>query len=277
MRTKPLRSIGGNSTQRSALLALTMLLAPLVSAFGVFFSDTFEGGVSGSIWAPWTPGPPGQNLLTTDPSHNITPGGGLSARAFASAPASWNGYADFGATSASLRATVYLYEDFNNPGTNPSQPVTSMLSLYGNAASPDAFSDYIQLGVVPFYPGGSVTYGFRTRYNDSNGLGILDTHVSRKAGWTKLSIQVDSLATGGEVEFFIDDALVGTSFRAGANGGLGGLAPVDLRWVRLGNNSKSYENFWYDDVTVVPEPSSLTLLGLGGFALAASGRRRSSR
>ena len=31
----------------------------------------------------------------------------------------------------------------------------------------------------------------------------------------------------------------------------GGLSPVDLRWVRIGNNNKSYENFWYDDVSVI--------------------------
>jgi len=267
MKTKPVLSPRGFSTQRPVLLALTIALAPFVSVFGVNFSDTFESGVSGSIWNPWPPGAPAQNLLTTDSSHNITPAGAQSARAWASDPAAWNGYADFGATGDSLRATVYLYEDFNNNGLNSAQPVTSMLSLYGDGAGPDSFTDYIQLGVVPFYPGGSVTYGFRTGYNDANALGIVDTGVSRKAGWTKLSIEVDSLALGGQVRFFIDDVLEGTSSRLG----------VDLRWVRLGNNSKSYENFWYDDVTVIPEPSSMTLLGLGGLALAALGRRRLSR
>ena len=41
----------------------------------------------------------------------------------------------------------------------------------------------------------------------------------------------------------------------------------DLRWVRLGNNSKCYENFWYDDLSVVPEPASLLMLGLGGLLI----------
>jgi hypothetical protein len=259
MKTKPVLSIRGFSTQRPVLLALTLALAPFVSVFGANFSDTFESGVSGSIWTKWTGA--NDNLLTTDSSHNITPAGAQSARVWASDPAAWNGYADFGASSAPLRATVYLFEDYNNNGSNPAQPVTSMLSLYGDGAGPGSFTDYMQLGVVPFWPGGSATYGYRTP------AGMVDTGVSRKAGWTKLSIEVDSVALGGQVRFFIDDVLEGSASRAG----------VDLRWVRLGNNSKSYENFWYDDVTVVPEPSSMTLLGLGGFALAALGRRRLSR
>jgi hypothetical protein len=271
MKTHPLLSIRGVSARRSVLLSLAIALAPFASVFGTSFSDTFESGVSSSIWTVWGGGPSPNginNLLTADTAHNITPAGAQSARAWASDPAAWNGYADFGATAGSLRADVYLYEDFSTPGTDPSQPVTCMLSLYGDSGSgPEAFTDYLQLGVVPFYPGGSVTYGFRTAYNDANSLGIVDTGVSRKAGWTKLSIQVDSVADGGQVQFFIDDLLVGSSFRQG----------VDLRWVRLGNNSKSYEDFWYDDVTVVPEPASVMLLGLGGFALAAFERRRLSR
>jgi hypothetical protein len=237
-------------------------------AQAVSFFDDFENGVGGDIvWTPWggTPGtsttPVGNNnLVTTDTSHNITPAGQRSARVHASDPAAWNGFADFGATGDKIIATTYLFEDFNNPGT--SQPVTNMLSVYGDGASPGAFSDYIQLGVVPFYPGGSQTYGFRTRYNDSTGGGIIDTGVSRKAGWTKLAIEVEALADGGAVNFYIDDALVGSSFRAGANGGNGGLSSVDLRWVRIGNNSPSYENFWYDDVSVVPEPASALLMVL---------------
>jgi len=249
---------------RIAVATLCLVALCASPAWAVSFFDDFEAGVSGSVWTPWTASQP-NNLLSTSDAHNITSGGSQSARAFASDPAAWNGYADFGASGDYLRAEVYIYEDFSNDGTNGSQPITNMLSLYGDSATPNALTDYIQLGVVPFYPSGSTGYGFRTRYNDATGGGIIDTGVDRKAGWTKLGIQVDALSDGGQIRFYVDDVLKGTSFRAGANAGAGGLSPVDLRYVRLGNNSKSYENFYYDNVAVVPEPASLALLGTGGL------------
>jgi hypothetical protein len=108
----------------------------------------------------------------------------------------------------------------------------------------------------------------------AHGGGIFD-RASGIAGWTKLSIEADDYASGGAVRFYIDNSLVGSSFRAGANGGAGGLSQVDLRYVRIGNNRKSYENIWYDDVRVsVPEPASATLLGLAGMAMVGCRRRR---
>jgi hypothetical protein len=237
----------------AALCLATLFAAP---ASALMFLDDFEAGVQGTVWTPWPPAYPSgiNNLVTTDVANNHSPGGTQSARAWEADPAAWNGYADFGATSGSIRADVYLYEDFKVPGTDPAKPVSNMLALFGdNPTGPNGFSDYLEFGVVPFYSGGSQTYGYRTLYADTlgGGLAAVDTGVARKFGWTKLSIEADSLAVGGAVRFFIDDTLVGSSFRAGANVGAGGLSPVDLRWVRIGNNNKSYENFWYDDVSVV--------------------------
>jgi hypothetical protein len=256
------------------MFALCVALVSAAPASAYIFSDDFEPGVNGSVWHPWTIGG-NDNLVTTDTSHSLSPT--HAARVHASDPAAWNGWADFGAQSGPIRSDVYLFEDFSNNGTNPAQPVTNMLALFGAAALPNSFTDYLQLGVVPFFPGGSQTYGFRTRYNDANALGIINTGVSRKAGWTKLSIEADAYGDGGAVRFYIDDALVGSSFRAGSNGGAGGLSSVDLQFVRIGNNSKSYENFWYDDVRIsVPEPTSAALLILAGLAVVGGVRRRRS-
>lgn len=244
------------------LLSLAALaLAVPANAVPNFFDD-FEGGVSGSVWTKWTGG--SQEILQSSSNHNITPGGSKSARAFEADPTAYNAYADFGAWGGFLAAEVYIYEDFNNKTNDPSRPVTNMLALVGDTGGAVGFgTDYIQLGVVPFYPGGNLTYGFRTRFNDNNGFGIIDTGVARKAGWTKLAIEVDAMSAGGQIRFFIDGQQVGTSTRSGA----------DLRWVRLGNNSKTYENFWYDDVKVVPEPATLLALGAGVVSLAFRRRK----
>jgi hypothetical protein len=231
-----------------------ILVSPALAAPNLY--DDFENGVGGDIvYAPWgnvsgdSTSPNGiNNLIATSSSHNHTPGGSQSARVWASDPAAWNGYTDFGATAGAVRAEVYVFEDLGN-GT----PATNMLSLYGDSGTnnPGAFTDYMQVGVVPFYPAGSAGYGWRTA---SGGVNNASPATARKAGWTKLAIEADALSTGGQVRFYIDDALVGTSVRA---------AGVNLRWVRLGNNSKSLENFWYDDLKVTPEPASLLMLVLG--------------
>jgi hypothetical protein len=247
------------------------LLAAPAAAQGVSHFDDFESGV-GSEWTVWnTVAPPGtptanQNKLTADTSHNHTPLGVQSARAHASDPAAWNAVYDFGARSGPVRAQVYVFEDFNYTGP---QPVTNMLALVGDTGGTMGFgTDYLQLGVVQFLPGGNTKYSTRSR--NSGADNSTDTGVSRSAGWTKLEIHADSLGSGGQVRYYINDNLVGTNARS---------AGADLRWLRLGNNSKSYENFWYDDVTVnVPEPSSIAMLGLGGAALigVAVRRRRAS-
>lgn len=238
--------------------------------WAVNFSDDFEGNVSSSIWTPWpTAAPAGiNNLLTTSTDHNHTLGGTKSARATASDPAAWNGYADFGSTAGFVRAVVYVYDSLSNNGTNPSEPITNMLALVGDTGSstPGFSTDYLQLGVVPFLPGGSTGYSIRSRVNGSDPSA--DTNVDRADGWTKLAIEADALVDGGQVRYYINDVQVGTAARS---------TGVNLRWVRLGNNSKTYENFWYDDVSVVPEPSSVIIASLGMLGLVGYAARRRQR
>jgi hypothetical protein len=114
----------------------------------------------------------------------------------------------------------------------------------------DPNSDYLHIRLIPdarrpeqpapeFF-----TYGIQTKYNDDNELGIIDTGVRRKDGgvdgWLKLTIEAEAVADGGEVRFYIDDVLEATSQRTGA----------DLRFVMLGATGPTYQNLWYDDVSV---------------------------
>lgn len=243
----------------AALAICTVAIAPASANL----SDDFESGVNGAVWAKWSGG--SQEILQSDSSHNHTPAGSKAARAYEADPTAYSAYADFGSTDGFVRADVWLFEDLSHDGTNPSQPVTNMLCLIGDTGGAVGFgADYLQLGVVPFWPGGSTTYGWRSKYGDANQGGSQSVGVARKQGWTHLAIEADALGSGGQVRFYIDGTQVGTTQRS-AN---------KLRWVRLGNNSKSYENFWYDDVNVVPEPGSILALGAGLVGFAGALRRR---
>ena len=220
------------------------------------FVDSFEtyrtkdghtlSGVSGDIWHPW----PGhdESILLANASHVHSSKN--AAFAVTHDPVAFSGYADFGATDTSLRAEVFVYDELKFDGSDPAKPVTCMLALFGDGAGPDALTDYLELGVVPDASGRSQSFKIRTRYGDFVEHRVIETGVHRQRDlWTKLAIEVDSLDKGGEARFYIDDEEIGTSYRAGAKGA-GHLKPVKFRWVRLGNSTKTYENFWYDDVSV---------------------------
>lgn len=242
-----------------AAAALAVMVVGAMPATAAYFTDDFESGMGN--WAKW---PEADETLQASAAHPRS--GDWCAWQVSADPWGYASYAAFGPVSDYLYAEAWVFEDFNENGRDPAKPVTNMLALVGDngTGTPDWSADYMQLGVVPWFPLGSVGYGFRTSYNDSHGLGFGSAGVMRKAGWTNLAIEVFPVSAGGQVNFYIDGALVGTSQRTGA----------PLMWVRIGNNSKSYEHFWYDDVSVVPEPTSLLALAAGIPALALFRRRR---
>jgi hypothetical protein len=242
----------------SALLTTGFIAWMTSSSFATFFYENFENGVSHSPdGGTWTKYPGATEYLQSSTNHNHTPGGSHSALAVEADPYVYNSYADFAATAGGVKATVYLFEDMNYVPPYLDQPtwkqpyieVRNMFSLFGDSPNgPSDDTDYLQLRLIPDVdrppnpPPDHFSYGIETKYNDDHGLGIIDTGVLRKKSqWMKLEIDADSMADGGKVRFYIDDALVGTSYRSGP----------DLRWVMLGATKITYENYWYDDVSVV--------------------------
>ncbi len=224
-----------------AMSALMWLAAPLAAQPS--FTETFDpGGINESVWKRW---PEATERLFTSNAHNHTPGGTYAAMAVEADPYGYASYADVGLQSGDVYAEVWVYDTLNDDGTNRDRPVSCMLALISGTPSVDSFvyTDYLQLGVVAYHTSGlSTTYSIRTAYRDSQNGGYLRTAVARKLGWTKLGIHARSLASGGQVRFFIDDQLVGMSRRSG----------TELQFVRLGVPFKSYDYFWYDDLIVTP-------------------------
>lgn len=258
----------------SSCAIVALLAAP---AAAQSFYDDFENGVGGtphqwqvisSANGSGTTLAGINNRLTTDNTKNITPAGTNSARAFASDPAAWNAYADFGITSGAFRASVWMFEDNSyNQANDPleTQPVNGFLGIVGhNGSNQPAFTEFLYLGVVG--QGGSRThYGTR-----SLSSGFFTSSIARESGWTKLVIDADAAGPGAQVRFYVDTpslpiTLINTAPRTN----------VATRFIRLGTNDKSYENFWYDDARVsIPEPSSIAMIGMGAVAMVGVAMRR---
>jgi len=221
-----------------------MLAAPALAALP--FHDDFESGMGN-----WTKTPGAADALQLngpDPWKDIDPGPwgvnpGYSARqpAYVGGGNGFQSYHNLGPQSGYLKAEVYMFEDYNST----QDPIQGALTLTAeNGSGEPDFAEYLRIGVLQ-YSGSNTVYSFRS----STG-GFVQTSVARKNGWTKLGIEADAVGDGGQVRFFIDDALVGTSTRSGA----------DIAVITLGQNFSNYENFWYDGVNVVPEPASALLL-----------------
>lgn len=214
------------------------------------FTDDFENGVGN-----WTQTPGSNGSLSwwgPDEWKNIVPGGAGNNENGHSAyqPANYvnnkgfQSYYNFDAQSGYVKAEVYMFEDYN-PQFDTVNGAMTLTAANANG-EPD-FAEYLRIGVL-HYSGDVHKYSFRT----STG-GFVVTDVARKSGWTKLGIEADAIADGGQVRFFVDDDFVGSSVRSGA----------DISVITLGQNFNNQENFWYDGVSVVPEPASALLLLIG--------------
>lgn len=228
------------------------------------FSDNFETGFNGADWPKW---PTASDHLNSSNNRSHA-GGTLSVRQDPEDPATLANYHDFGATADAVTASVWVWDD-NSATGSASQPVNMYLGLYGDSASgPTADTDHLLLGLSPTFADFN-TYGFTSKSG-----GIANTGVTRSAAiagsedgshWFKLTIKADSLASGGNVGFFINDTQVGSAVREPG---------VDLRYLFIGSQSKNYEFFWYDDVSVAAVPEPAATLMLLGAPLMLRRRRR---
>ena len=253
-----------------ASLAAFILAAPAQAATLFFdnFDNSFPGepGLIGSIWPKWPPAIDHMNLSDNhDHTHVVTSCGSCtnSIRLDPQYHVTLANYHDFGAAAVAVTATAWVFEDNNHIGT-AIEPVNFFVGLFGDSASPTDNTDYLLLGLDPTFADYN-TYGYKSL---SGGVG--NTSVTRTAAiagsadgsrWFKLTIQADSLAAGGHVGFYINDVLVGTTYRQPG---------VSLRYFFMGNLNvgggltSNYEFFWFDDVNIVAIPQITDIAVSGG-------------
>lgn len=229
------------------------------------FSDDFESGVSSSIWTQVAVA--GQSLLQGDTGgHHLGIQSAKQVNAFVDGVVdvyymrNKPGTVSVGIVPSGQReiATVQFWDE--NIRTDTSQDGSTSLGgaiMLANSAG----SDFYQVGVNSAV---SLTnYYVRTSLG-----GNVATSIPRTQGWHELRIEALPYTGANDVQFYIDNALVGTGNRRPGAG-----AGFVLDEIRLGLSVRTPDSpFWFDNVTLamVPEPGCLgvALIGLVGFARA---------
>lgn len=264
-----------------ALVTLSLCLVSMANAQGVVpWFDDFDPGPHAS-YVPW-PGTP-SDLLASDTAHALSDG--HSVRAFASDPGNWtSSYAltgDFtNGFTGRVSTDVYVWDD-NSVANTGATPVNAMLAYVGanGTTTPGFGTDYAELGIISGNTANVNDWVVRVRsYDQAHGTTWFDTGVSRTSvaqTWVHLQIIADALpSAGGDglYHFYINgNEVVSNSTSLARN------STVGDQWVRIGSNSKTYQDFWYDNFSVVPEPASFCLVAIGVIGLTAGKRNRRQR
>jgi hypothetical protein len=224
------------------------------------FTDNFDTGVSGGLWQVM-PNNANYNILVGDNAHAFGTG---SAKQVGADPfiyymrtiAGTHQSAGILTAGQNEILTTYMWDDLNDVNGSVS-PLGAgvMLSSPGNVAT-GASDDFFQININSSAAGGFGFYNWRT-----SAQGTFNSGVARSQGWHEFQIVLDPYTGVNDVQFYIDNNLVGTGNRNAAGAG------DSFDEVRLGISIKSPgSSFWYDNVSLqaVPEPASGLLLLLGG-------------
>ena len=254
----------------ACLLAASAQAAPL---FADNFDNSFPGepALISTIWPTW---PEAVDHLNTSlccyyTNYNHTLGGTASQRDDETYHYTLANYTDFGPVAVGVSATAWLWDDLEfkygvPTGVQP-YPVNVFIGLFGDSPTgPTNRTDYLLLGLDPTFPNNNI-YGYRTLTGGNGTSSITRSNAVAGSvdgsGWIKLNIQADSLMKGGQVRFYINDALVGTSYRKPG---------VSLRYFFMGGLNigggltSNYETWWIDDVVIEATPEITGITDAGG-------------
>ena len=237
-------------TQTVGCIGASVLMLAAMPAGAAIFTDNFDSGVDGSRWEVM-PGSTYYQILVGDSAHAF---GAQSAKQVEADP--WvyymrttsSAFPNPGQLTGSQKEVLsVMFFDDNNQG--PAQTAGGV--MLANAAG----NDFFQISVNSTAAGGFTKYNWRTRLD-----GTIATNVNRSQGWHEFKIEVyPYTGNAGDVKFYIDNAWVADGKRYGN---------YDLDSIRLGISIKSPgSSFWYDNVSLVPEPATMAMLGMGALAL----------